>query len=151
MGETEEDVYEMHWVAKTFFASIPVLGICIFYNAPKNDPSVFVWFLATAVVAFLVAVSVHFVIYRVYLSEDSIYVKRIIFDKTIKYEEIKTIDLSNPIYLLNIHRESETWPAFTVMGGIKNKRDLMAKIIARAPDEAEIIDPYGRLSELEER
>lgn len=151
MSETQEDVYEFHWIAKTFFASVPVIFIYVFATAPRDDTSVYGWIIVASVVGFVVATAVHFTVYRVHLNREELYVKRLIWDKIVKYEEISTIDLSNPIYLLNIHRESEAWPAFTVMGGIKNKRDLMAKIVARAPDEAEIIDPYGRLSELEER
>ena len=151
MSETEENVYEMHWIAKAFFASISAFSIYVLLSAPRDDPSVYSWLLISSLIGFFTAGSIHFFVYRVYLNREELYVKRLIWDKSVKYEEISTIDLSNLIYLLNIHRKSEAWPAFTVMGGIKNKRDLMAKIVARAPDEAEIIDPYGRLSELEER
>ena len=137
MDASKEDTYELHWMVRALPISVLVLSVYVFSTAPRNNPSLGTWLLVSLFLVFLICTSLHFLMYKIYISDDGILVRRLFLDKKVCFSEIHVLDFSNPIHLLNIHRSSESWPALTISGGIENKQDLAAKIVARAPDNGD--------------
>mgnify|MGYP006305783965 CR=1 FL=1 len=137
MDASKEDTYELRWMVRALPISVLVLSVYVFSTAPRNNPSLGTWLLVSLFLVFLICTSLHFLMYKIYISDDGILVRRLFLDKKVCFSEIHVLDFSNPIHLLNIHRNSESWPALTISGGIENKQDLAAKIVARAPDNGD--------------
>jgi hypothetical protein len=146
MEALKEDIYQLRWLAK----ALPLVGIggvvYVWITAPRSQGvDGVVILLYAGILSFFAMTAVHFFLNRIVLTEEKVLVRRLIWDKMVPYEEIDTLDLSNPVHPMQVYRASESWPALTIYLGIKGWKKLMFELIKRAPDDVEIIDPYDRL------
>jgi hypothetical protein len=82
---------------------------------------------------------------RIRLTDEAIREEGVFSTTVIPYQEIETIDLTNPMYVMQVHRNDQFWPALSLTLGVAKWRELVDEIIERAPESVKVEDPGDRL------
>jgi hypothetical protein len=142
--------YGWHWGVKCSFIAVALFIAYVGATAPGKIT------LEAAFYAGILAFGFGYAIIRsfkheIVLTSDAIHNRGLLWTTTVRYEEIGRLDLSDPTCMMKVIRSSNSWAtALKVYPGIGGWQELIAEVAERAPNDVEVLDPFGRLGWMKE-